>query len=363
MIQFVTLDVEQVKAELISRFENALGESLYPSDERAIFLFQFIPIVVGLVSKINESANQNLLRYARDLKLDEIGYLTNTERLEDAASSTYLKFILSAAQAIDIQIPIGTRATPNYELYFETTQSASIPSGQTEVIIPAKCMERGSIGNGFEIGQIKHMVDQIPFVASVINTTVTVGGSNKEDDDSYRERIQLSPESLSTAGSEDGYKYWAKTADKNIGDVEVDSPSDATIKIIAIMKDGSIPSQAVLDKITAATSSKKVRPLTDKVTVQGPTVVNYAVNLTYYISKDRETEVTSITAAINQAVIDYNTWQSTKLGRAISPDELRKRLFIAGASRVTMTAPSYTTLTKGQVGKVTTSTVTYGGLE
>lgn len=324
---------------------------------------QFVQVAVGYVAQINASANQNLLRYARREMLDEIGVLTSTERLPATSSGTYLKFTLSAAQPHDVPIPLGSRATPNYELYFETTQSAAVPAGQTEVIIPAKCMVDGAIGNGFEVGQIKYMVDQIPFVASVSNTTVTSDGSEEEDDDSYRERIQLSPESFSTAGSEDGYKYWAKTADKNIGDVEVDSPSDATVKIIALMKDGSIPSQSILDKITAATTSKKVRPLTDKVTAQGPAVVNYAIDLTYYISKDRETEVTSITAAVNQAVDDYNTWQSTKLARAISPDELLKRLYIAGASRVLMTAPSYSTLTKYQVGKVTTTTVTYGGLE
>lgn len=363
MIDFVTLDVEQTKADMIASFEDSLEQTLYPSDEKMIFLMQFMPIAIAIVAQINVSANQNLLRYARGPMLDAIGYLTSTERLLASSSGTYLKISLSAAQAQDVQIPIGTRATPNFELYFETTESSFIPAGQSFVTIPAKCSAAGEIGNGFEMGQIKYMVDQIPFVESVTNTVATSGGTNDEEDDPYRERIRLSPESFTTAGSEDAYIYWAKTADVNIGDVKTDSPSDATVKIIVLMKDGTLPTQTILDKVTAATSPKNRRPITDHVTAEAPTEVNYNINYTWYISKDRETEVNAITSAVNQARVDYIAWQSSKLGRAISPDELRKRLLIAGASRLEIVAPAYAPITDLQVARLGTVITTYGGLE
>lgn len=56
----------------------------------------------------------------------------------------------------------------------------------------------------------------MPYVSRVRNVTTSNSGADTESDDNYAERIKLSPEKLSTAGPEDSYKYWTRTANQNI---------------------------------------------------------------------------------------------------------------------------------------------------
>ena len=72
---------------------------------------------------------------------------------------------------------------------------------------------------------------------------------------------------------------------------------------------------------------------------------------------------------VNQAVEDYISWQSGKLGRDINPDKLREYLSNAGIKRIVLTAPSFTVLNDGkrltvpQIAKIGKVTVTNGGYE
>ncbi|MNW69250.1 hypothetical protein D3C74_482170 [compost metagenome] len=59
----------------------------------------------------------------------------------------------------------------------------------------------------------------------------------------------------------------------------------------------------------------------------------------------------------------YEVWQSSELGRAITPDDLISRIYAAGAYRVVTTAPAYTAIEENEVAKRTGErNLTYGGL-
>lgn len=58
------------------------------------------------------------------------------------------------------------------------------------------------------------------------------------------------------------------------------------------------------------------------------------------------------------AIDQFKAWQSAELGRAINPDYLRKLILspdwgdsLLGATRVTITSPSYEELTRQKVAK------------
>jgi len=361
-INFVEVNAQEIANTLIKDFETALGTTLYPGDERRIFLMQLLQVIVGLKNDINQSARQNLLRYATGEQLDALGEFYNTPRIPAQKAKTTLRFTLSSVQTSNITIPAGTRATPDGQLYFSTSKVLVIAAGQTYGDVIAEATEGGAQYNGFAPGQIKTLVDPVPYVASVENIDTSSGGSDTEDDDSYRERIRLAPESFSVAGPEGAYIYWAKTADVNIADVSVTSPSPGVVNIVVLMKGGQIPTQDILDAVLAAVSAKDRRPLTDFVQVSAPTEVNYDINLTYYISADRQAEEVALKAAIEAAVDQYKAWQSEKLGRDINPDYLRQLMLNAGAYRINITAPVYTELEYDEVAKIRTTTVTYGGL-
>jgi len=372
-INFVEVDAGKIEREMINEFENTLQTTLYPGDERRIFLQQETQVIVGLKNSINDAARQNLLRYARGAKLDALGERYDTPRLPAQKATVTLQWTLSSAQPNPVTISKGKRATPDGQLFFANTEDLVIPAGETSGTVLAEATIAGESHNGFAPGQIKTIVDPTPFVASVTNIDTSSGGADEEPDDDginvwsrYRGRIRLAPTRVSTAGAEDAYIYWAKTASQDIIDVAVLSPDDGEIKIVVLMKGGEIPSQTVLDAVLVACSDKKRRPLTDKVTAAAPSVVNYDLIVTYYISQDNSAREAEIRAAIENpgGVVDqYVLWQKSKLGRAINPDEFRKLALNAGSSRLVIINPAYTELAEDEVAVADTVTITYGGLE
>lgn len=371
-INFVEVDSREILNKLISDFEAALGETFYPGDERRIFIEQEAQVIVALYNSLNDIGRQNLLRYARGEVLDAIGERTDTPRLPAQKAKVTLRFTLSDAQPTAVTIPAGTRATPDGKLYFATIKDLIIASGETYGDVQAESTEAGDRFNGFTPGQINQIVDPVAFVASVANTDTSSGGADIEADDDginvwsgYRGRIRDSVNKYSTAGPEDAYVYWAKTADANIQDVKVTSPAAGQVKITVLMKDGEPPTQTVLDKVLEVCSNKKVRPLTDLVTTAAPAQETYNIIFTYYISQDNAAQEAQIKEAIegqNGAVDQYKAWQNSKLGRSINPDYLRQLVLNAGANRIDITEPVHTEVDDEFVASIGEVNITYGGL-
>lgn len=367
-ISFVEVNPETMFDEMISDFESILGETLYPGDERRIFLQQLLLLLVAAKSNINDSAKMNLLRYARGSLLDALGERTDTPRLPAQKSKATIRFTLSAAQGNNVIIPLGTRVTPDGKLYFAIMSTLIIIAGQITGDAIAESTEGGQIYNGFSSGQIKTLVDPVAFVASISNTDTSSGGADIESDDDginvwsgYRERIRESFNKVS-AGSEAGYKFWAKSANADIVDVSVNSPSAGNVQIVVLMKNGGIPNQPVLDYVLAICTDSKRKALTDQITVAAPVTVPYNIAFTYYISASMSAELSSIQAGITKAVEEYKAWQCAKLGRSINPDKLRQLVLNAGASKISITAPVETAVSTSKVASFGTYTPIYGGL-
>lgn len=360
-ISFAEKSVEEIETDMVTRFRELTGIELSNSDPRRKML-QTVAYGLSLTRNyIDFSAKQTLLSYAEDDFLDHLGEGERTTRLEPKAASCILRFEISLAPGESDVIPSGTRAVVN-ELFFATTVEVPVSSSDTYKDIEVVCLEKGEKGNGYLVNQINRLVDPLPWVPRVYNITPTTGGADWEDDDSYAERIRLSPESYSTAGSEDSYKYHAKSANQLIVDVDISLVSDGTIIITPLLKNGEIPTQILLEQVLEACSSKKVRPLTDKVMANAPLVDTYNIDLTYYIPSGMPNMASTIQANVNKAVDEYINWQHGKLGRAIDPDELKSRVKKAGAARIVLGAPlDYVSIGKNHVAKIGTKTITYGG--
>ena len=371
-VKFVECDSEKIISELVTSFENALGETLQPSDERRIFLNQLAQVIIGLKAEINDTGNQVLLRYSRGAALDAIGELFGVERLVAAYASCTLKFTLSQAQDDVIIIPKGTRATPNGNVYFATDRDLIIDAGSIEGEVNATATETGKAHNGFEEKQIKYIVDNVQFLKSVENTSVSAGGADEESDDSLRERIRLIPESFSTAGCSDGYVYYAKSASADVGDVVAYSPVNDTkltdeekeagagrVFVYFLKADGTIPDaeseedKKLIEIVNNAVNAKDKRPLTDLVKVLPPTAETYSIDLDFYISAEDDMNATEIRSNVAKAIEEYVAWQGQKIGRDINPDKLRNLILNAGASRLDVRTPVYTTLKDTQVASLT----------
>lgn len=362
-ITFAEKDASVIESEIISRAQTLLNTTFAPADPRLLFLKTFAYYIALQRSKIDYTGKQNLLAYAEDTYLDHKGIDLDTTRNDAEAASVTVRFALSAIQSSVVNIAQGKRVTAGDNVFFYVRSGGEIAAGAMLVDLICDCLSAGTIGNDYQAGQLNILVDPIPYIAAVSNIDVSSGGIDEESDDAYRERIQLSPEKFTTAGSDDGYKYWAKTATQNILDVEVYSPSPGEVNVVALMQGGTLPTSTELELINEVLSSSKRRPLTDKVNVMSPQQVNYQIELTYYLSTQDVMNIEALQNNINTAVSQFVTWQKTKLGRNINPSKLINLIMQAGAERVEIIAPTLQVLQRYQTANCTNTTVNYGGLE
>ncbi len=363
-ISFAEKDTQIIENEMIKGYEEVAEQTLADGDPRKKLLQSEVPIIVGQRSLIDYSAKQNLLAYAAGDILDHIGILVGCTRLPATAATSTIRFTLSMVRSQSTTIEAGKRVTSGDNIFFATVSEVIIPPGTLAIESKVECLIVGTAGNGYGIGDLKTLVDPIPYIASVANITASEGGIDIEADDPYRDRIQQAPESFSTAGPDGAYIYWAKTASSTIIDVEVYSPIPGVVHICPLVTGGQIPGQEILDAVLAICSDKKVRPLTDNVYAVASGQVEYTIDVTYWIDKRNENLASSIRTSVDKAVNEYIVWQKSKLGRGIDPSQLIQVMKNAGAKRVAVTAPIYQALNKNQVAKDQESImVNYGGIE
>lgn len=229
-ISFIETDSEKLYNTVITTLEKSVGEPLYPGDERRIFGDALVAVVLAVYSRANDACRQKMLRYARGEVLDALGERYACYRIQASPAKTTLRFSLNSAITSNIIIPEGTRVTPDSEVYFKTTETVVLQAGAVYVDSPAECTLTGGAYNGYLAGSINRLVDLIPYIDSVKNTTISYDGDDGEPypeedggtgDGHYRERIRLAPTSLSAAGPRDAYEYHAKSADASIADVAI----------------------------------------------------------------------------------------------------------------------------------------------
>lgn len=432
-LDFVTTNADEILDTILTNLENGCGEPLYPGDERRIFgEAALTPLFVALFSAVNDGCRQKLLRYARGEVLDALGENNHCMREQAEKAETTLRFSLATAIGSNVIIPAGLRVTGSSK-YFETESTVTIQAGDTYADVTGIAVEGGTAYNGIQSGGITEIVDTYlaPQVSAVTNTTETAGGTDAEDDNSYRERIRSADNALSTAGPAEAYRYFAIAADpNNIADavvesevitlqktltvysdssescafyggnhldvdslkvfphesstaavietdyeadysnnllkitivsggaldsetsidIEIDETQEGSVIITPVRYDGDLPDSGLLAKVYAACTDSKVKPLTDKVTVQAPTTQDYDIELTYYTSAADESACITTVEGEGGAIDQYIEWQRSGLKRDINPDYLRKLILApswegaVGATRVEITKPTYVDL-------------------
>ena len=318
-IVFAEREPAVIERELINGYEQAYqlqyGEErrLYPGDPIRLFLESVAFELIHQRQLIDYTGKMNLLAYSDGNYLDHLGALLGVTRLPAQPALTTLKFTLSEAQIGASIVPAGTRATPGgSDIVFATVEAAAIPEGETVIDVPASCLILGAAGNGFLPGQVKKIVDPFPWQMSVENTTVTYGGTDIENDENFRERIQIAPESFSVAGARGAYEYWARTAHQGIIDVAVIGPPEiepGNVEIYPLLEGGELPTQEILDVVYETCNAEDIRPLTDYVHVLTPVLVTYDLQVTYWIDRSRATQATIIQRAVEDAAQKWIAWQ------------------------------------------------------
>lgn len=191
------------------------------------------------------------------------------------------------------------------------------------------------------------------------NTLVPPLPEIMESDEDYRARLLLAEDGYSTAGPVDAYIFHAKSAHGAIKDVSVVSPTPGTGEVYATVlwagvttdpDTGELVSytdeygqlQTELDPVTNALTYlevmdavsvrlEEVRPLTDRLTVQPASIVEYSVNATLEVYP--EVDSNTVKAEARKSLEAWVDAQH-RLGREITVSGLHAALSVEGVHEV-----------------------------
>ena len=183
-----------------------------------------------------------------------------------------------------------------------------------------------------------------------------------EADADLRRRVQLSFEGFSTAGPVGAYIFHALGADPDVLDASVASPTpgDVVVTILSRQGDGTAAPE-LITAVDAALSADEIRPLTDNVTVQAATIVNYTVDATLTLYPGPDAAV--VEAAAEAALNTYIAAQQ-RLGRDVTRSGIFAALHQPGVQNVALTAPAAdVVITDEQAAFCTGITVVVGGTD
>lgn len=211
-------------------------------------------------------------------------------------------------------------------------------------------------------------LDQIGANYSVQRLVIDVGDAGAippvpptyESDADFRARIQLSPEGYTTAGSEGSYVFHGLGADGDVRDVAAVSPTPGNVTVYVLSRTGDGEASApLLAAVTAALNAERIRPMTDNVTVQSASIVDYTVEaeLVLYPGPD-----SAVVLAAAQAAIDAYTESVHRIGYDVSLSGVYQALHQPGVQSVVLTEPSANiVISYGQAPYCTGITLTVAG--
>lgn len=161
-----------------------------------------------------------------------------------------------------------------------------------------------------------------------------------ESDSELRERILLSLEGFTTAGSVGAYQYHALSASGEVKDVSVANPPlvPGQVNVAVLARTGTgVPGAGLLATVQAALNAETVRPLCDTVQVEAADVVPYAITatLTTYPGAGQEAVLQAATTAAQAYAASMH-----RMGRDITRSGIFAALHQPGVQNVALAAPA-----------------------
>ncbi len=159
-----------------------------------------------------------------------------------------------------------------------------------------------------------------------------------EEDEAFRRRIVLAPESFSVAGPSGAYIARALAADGDVLDASASSPSPACVTVYILSRAGDgLSSPELLAIVAAALSAEDVRPIGDRLTVETAAIIPYAIEAGLVFLPGPDAALV-MDEAMARAVA-YAEAQH-RIGRAPTRSGIFAALHIAGVANVQLTSPA-----------------------
>jgi phage-related baseplate assembly protein len=184
----------------------------------------------------------------------------------------------------------------------------------------------------------------------------------KEEDDPFRERIQLAYEGLTTAGPRNSYILHARSASGLVADASAESPAPCYVTVTVLSSEGDGRGEAspeLLAAVRTELNDDDVRPVGDRVTVQSTEIIDYRIDAILHMSGAGPENDASLAEAKSRLAAWINPRK--RLGVEVARSAVDAQLHVAGVSRVEL--PGWVDLapTKAQAAWCVGYTVTMAG--
>lgn len=181
-----------------------------------------------------------------------------------------------------------------------------------------------------------------------------------EGDEDFRARIQMAPRGYSVAGPAGAYVFHAKSADGQVLDAAVSSPSPGWVVVSVLSRTGNgMADQPLLDKVKAAITAEDVRPLTDYVQVQSAEILPYSITAQVFTLPGPDSS-----SVLQEGLRRLQAYADAmhRIGRRPTLSGIYAALHIEGVARVNLISPaSDLEVAEGQASWCTSINVTHGG--
>lgn len=333
-LHYITFDPDEVWEEMNATYLDAGGDILYGGDEKEILLRAVLTIAVSVMARVDSALRMDTLTYAVRDYLDLYGEKRNCLRIQAEPATAPVRITFQATGEAKTYPANETTLTADGVVIWRLAGDVDYTgyAGTVDAII--ECETPGIVGNGLTSGTQLQLIEADNAVVSVIVLETASGGVDKEDDETYRERIRTYGLSSVTTGPSAQYEAKAKAVSTQIIDARALNDGEGEVGIYLILDDDA-DAESIFAEVEEALSDETTRPLTDHVQVHEADEKTYTLNVEVYYSA-----YAGIGDAVTAAISEYQTWQDDHIGRAFNPDKLIAMLYQAGCERARYTSGS-----------------------
>lgn len=313
----------EIYTEMLELFETETGFTMASESDLAVRLYAAAAQLESLYVYADWCRRQCFPQTAEGTYLEYHGALRGLERKEGVCATGKLRFSMTAAREEDVTVSAGVVCMTAGLVRFQLTEDVTIPAGDTWADGAAQAQETGEGGN-VAAGTVTFMTQAPVGIAAVTNPIAFSGGSEEEDDETFRERILDSFIRLPNGANAAFYENRV-LAMEGVGAVQVIPRvyGIGTVGVVVATDSG----ESDEDLIAAVQADlEEVREIAVDVTVLAPTeqTVDLAVTLWPAENSDYDTAASAVELAIR------NHFTGKQLGRSVYLAELGSLIYETG---------------------------------
>lgn len=326
-------DSSVIYKEMKAQLEESSGVLFGEDGDMALRLRAVAVQIESLWTQLDWTKGQVFPQTAAGSFLDLHARARGLLRGDGSFSVGVLRFETAAAALEAVSIPLGTVCVNGAGAEFVTTGEGSILAGESFCLVAAKARDLGSGGNA-PAGTVCFMSLAPVGVARCFNPEAFTGGTDGEDDESLRQRILKSFESLPNGSNAAYYE----TAVRNFPGVAAalvlpKNRGLGTVDIIVSGEDG-IPSNELIGSISTLLNAQ--REICVDIAVSAPSLIS--VPVTASIEVEEGFDPTLVQGAVETALGAY--FDGRLLGQNILRAKLGSIIFsVPGVKNYNITQP------------------------